>query len=117
MGTQKQIAKEIKEADAEYVLALKGNQGMVHEEVTTYLDDAITRGAKELARHETVEKDHGRLETRRYYQSAALDWFADRKKWEGLQSVGVVEVSRSPSESGRPPRAGWRDHGRRRGRR
>jgi predicted transposase YbfD/YdcC len=94
MGCQKNIAKEIKEADAEYVLALKGNQGTVHEEVTSYLDDAITRGAKELARHETVEKDHGRLEERRYWQSTTLGWFADRAKWEGLQSVGVVEARR-----------------------
>lgn len=44
--------------------------------------------------HETVEKDHGRIETRRYYQSAALDWFADRAAWEGLQSVGMVEAIR-----------------------
>ena len=94
MGCQKNIAKEIKEADAEYVLALKGNHAVVHEEVQSYLDDAITRGAKELVRHETVEKDHGRLETRTYWQSAALDWFADRAQWEGLQSVGVVEARR-----------------------
>ena len=94
MGCQKNIAKEIKEADAEYVLALKGNHAVVHEEVQSYLDDAITRGAKELVRHETVEKDHGRLETRTYWQSAALDWLADRAQWEGLQSVGVVEARR-----------------------
>ena len=43
---------------------------------------------------ETVEKDHGRIETRRYYQSAQLDWFADRSKWEGLRSVGMVEAMR-----------------------
>lgn len=94
MGCQKTIAKEIKEADAEYVLALKGNHEVVHEEVKAYLDDAITRGARELARHETVEKDHGRLETRTYWQSADLEWFADRAKWEGLRSVGVVEARR-----------------------
>ena len=94
MGCQRNIAKEIQEADAEYVLALKGNQGTVHQEVRSYLDDAITRGSKELVRVETVEKDHGRLETRRYWQSDALHWFADRAKWEGLQSVGVVEAVR-----------------------
>ena len=94
MGCQKNIAKEIKEADAEYVLALKGNHETVHEEVKSYLDDAIQRGAKELVRHETVEKDHGRQEERRYWQSADLGWFADRQKWEGLQSVGVVEARR-----------------------
>ena len=76
------------------MLALKGNPGTGHQEVQSYLDEAIQRGAKELIHLETVEKDHGRLETRRDHQSAALDWFADREKWEGLQSVGVVEAVR-----------------------
>lgn len=107
MGTQKKIAKEIIEADADYVLALKGNHETVHEEVKTFLDDALAQTSKPrpvganlstaaatLAVLETVEKDHGRLETRRYYQSGDLDWFADRAKWEGLQSVGMVEAIR-----------------------
>src|SRR5438093_6687522 len=91
MGCQKKIAKEIIEADADYVLALKGNHETVHEEVTTFLDALVTersrpraagvplsKEAANLATCETVEKDHGRLETRRYYQSAEIDWFADR---------------------------------------
>ena len=41
-----------------------------------------------------MAKDHGRLETRRYYQSDYLDWFADKGKWEGLRSVGMVESVR-----------------------
>ena len=41
-----------------------------------------------------MEKDHGRLETRRYYQCAELNWFADLGKWEGLRSVGLVEATR-----------------------
>jgi predicted transposase YbfD/YdcC len=106
LGCQKTIAKEIIEADADYVLALKGNQETVHAEVKSYLDDAIvqqtpaaTRKAKvkpipELAYNETVEKDHGRLEIRRCWQSGRLGWFADRAKWEGWRSVGVVESVR-----------------------
>ena len=104
MGCQKKIAKEIIESDADYVLALKGNQETVHGEVKSYLDDAIAQRAipsaaipprpSPLTFHETVEKDHGRLETRRYWQSQTLDWFADRGKWEGLRSVGVVESVR-----------------------
>lgn len=92
MGCQKAIAKEIKEADAEYVLALKGNQGQTYAEVKSYLDDAIAR--KELACMETVDKGHGRMEVRRYWQSGKLDWFEGRSGWEGLQSVGVVEAVR-----------------------
>jgi predicted transposase YbfD/YdcC len=107
MGCQKKIAQEIIEADADYVLALKGNQETVHEEVKTFLDAALsertaarpvgtklTPGAAKLAVLETVEKDHGRIETRRYYQSAELDWFADHAKWAGLRSVGMVEAIR-----------------------
>jgi len=107
MGCQKKIAKEILEADADYVLALKGNHETVQEEVKRFLAATVAEltqprpvGAKlspaaaNLAVLETVEKDHGRLETRRYYQSTELDWFADRAKWPGLQSVGMVEAIR-----------------------
>ena len=107
MGCQKKIAKEIIEADADYVLALKGNQEKVHEEVKSFLDSTLEqqkqkrpKGAlvpKEVSAlkgRETIEKDHGRMETRRYYQSDYLDWFADKAKWEGLRSVGMVESTR-----------------------
>ena len=94
MGCQRRIAREIQEADAEYVLALKGNQGTAHEEIQSYLDAAIASADPALARCEHVEKGHGRIETRRYWQSADIGWFADRRKWEGLRSVGLVESVR-----------------------
>lgn len=107
MGCQRKIAKEIIEADADYVLALKGNQETVHQEVKSFLDATLEeqkaprakgapapKAASALQAFETVEKDHGRIETRRYYQSDELDWFADRQKWEGLRSVGMVESVR-----------------------
>jgi predicted transposase YbfD/YdcC len=107
MGCHKKMAQEIVEADADYVLALKGNQETVPEEVKSFLDATIaeqqaprpagvkpSKAAATLASVETVEKDPGRLEIRRYSQSDQLDWFADRPKWEGLKSVGVVESIR-----------------------
>jgi len=107
LNCQKNIAKEIKEADADYVLALKGNHETAHEEIQTFLDAALeetlaakppaaklSAGAATLAACETVDKGHGRVETRRYYQSAELDWFADRAAWEGLRTVGMVEARR-----------------------
>ena len=107
MGCQKKIAREIMEADANYVLALKGNHEMVHQEVKTFLEQTIresrerrprgvkpSRAAASLAVLETVDKDHGRFEVRRYYQSSELSWFADLGKWEGLRSVGMVESAR-----------------------
>lgn len=106
MGCQKNIAKEIKEADADYVLALKGNQQTVHHEIATFLDQtgaqatgprptgAVSAVPKSFATKTVVEKDHGRLETREYFQSSDLDWFADKSQWEGLQTVGMVEATR-----------------------
>lgn len=93
MGTQKAIATEICNADADYVLALKGNHGKMHEEVGAFLRDARARGFAGVAHgfHETVEKDHGRIETRRYWITEAIHWFEDRGQWEGLRSVGMVE--------------------------
>jgi len=100
MGCQKKIAREIVDADADYALSLKGNQETVHDEVKSYLDDALARWAKapasvpELDYYETVEKDHGRIETRRFWQSDQTEWFADRGQWEKLRSFGVVESIR-----------------------
>jgi predicted transposase YbfD/YdcC len=106
MGCQKNIAKEIKEADADYVLALKGNQQTVHHEIATFLDQtraqakgprptgAVSAVPTSFATKIVVEKDHGRLETREYFQSSDLDWFADKSQWEGLQTVGMVEATR-----------------------
>ncbi len=98
MGTQKNIAKEISEADADYVLALKGNHSLAHEEVKSFLDDAIERREAHLDTHTTVEKGHGRIETRTYWISEKLDWFAGKSDWEKLRSVGVVESRRDIGE-------------------
>lgn len=92
---QQTIAREIVAADADYVLALKGNQGTAFAEVKAFLDEAIARQEPHLATLETTDKEHGRLEVRRYWQSEKLGWFADRSEWEGLQSVGVVEARRT----------------------
>ena len=110
LGCQKQIAKEIIEADADYVLALKANQETAFDEVQRFLDDAVAQAAAppppgsrerrpQLEFVETVEKDHGRLEIRRYWLSAELDWFADRPKWEGLRTVGLVESVRQEGQA------------------
>jgi predicted transposase YbfD/YdcC len=96
MGCQKDVAKEIHEADAEYVLALKGNQGTLHAEIQEFLDDARTRGFAGVAHQfvETVDKDHGRIETRRYWITEQIDWLADKDQWEALRSIGMVEAVR-----------------------
>ena len=96
MGCQKKIATEICNADADYVLALKGNHETIHEEVKTYLEDAQTNGFAKVpfTYFETVEKEHGRIDTRRYWITGEINWMADLQKWEGLKSLGMVESIR-----------------------
>lgn len=100
MGCQKTIAREIHEADADYVLALKANHEVLHGEIQAFLDDALDHPAHlpEASRHQTVEKDHGRIETRRYLCIGKLDWLADRGRWAALRSVAVVEAERTIGE-------------------
>jgi predicted transposase YbfD/YdcC len=102
MGCQKKIAREIIESDADYVLALKGNQSIAHDEIRSFFDDLIPLNPSltpvatpaGMSCFETVDGGHGRVETRRYWVNSDLDWFEDKGKWEGLQSVGMVESIR-----------------------
>jgi predicted transposase YbfD/YdcC len=96
MGCQKKIATEICNADADYVLALKGNQETIHDEVKSFLEDALANSRPEVpfTHLETVEKEHGRIETRRYSITGKIDWMADRLEWEGLRSIGMCESIR-----------------------
>jgi predicted transposase YbfD/YdcC len=76
MGWQKDLAQEITDQGADDVLALKKNHGHLYEDVTLFLDDARAHDFADLdhAYHETVDGDHGRIETRRYGITSAIDW-------------------------------------------
>jgi predicted transposase YbfD/YdcC len=103
MGCQKDIAAHIIDRHADYVLALKGNHATVHEEVKVFFDAAVpscatqcadTADAKQMDFHQSLDKGHGRIETRRYWQSTDIDWFQDKELWKGLKSFGMVESIR-----------------------
>ena len=66
MGCLPKIAKQIKERDGEYVLALKANQGTMYQDVVDLFDDALATGFADLEHdtHRSVDKGHGRLEHR-----------------------------------------------------
>src|SRR3984885_6409147 len=85
MGTQKAIAEQIVESGADYVLALKGNQGTLHDAVIAYIDKQSQDDfAKAKARrHLTQETGHGREETRRYIQMPAPETLSGLELWKG----------------------------------
>jgi predicted transposase YbfD/YdcC len=106
MGCQKEIAAQIIEKGADYVLALKGNQEAALKEFTQYFNYVLSedregampeRKAKPgtMSFCQSVEKGHGRLDVRRYWHSSDIAWFKDRTRWPGLQSAGMVESERT----------------------
>jgi hypothetical protein len=86
------VAGQIIRAGADYVLALKDNHPTLHEEVALWLETGVAQGRLEV--QETVEKDHARVEVRRYSLSADIGWLASRQDWSGLAAVGRVESIR-----------------------
>lgn len=100
MGCQKEIARQIIEQEGDYVLGLKGNQGTLCEEVRLFFEDAREHGfgAIPFRYQKTVEKDHGRIETRHYWLVEQIDWLDGKEKWAGLHSIGMVESLRRIGE-------------------
>jgi hypothetical protein len=92
MGCQKHIARTLIEAEADYLLALKENHKRLCEDVRLWLETETATGR--LPVHETVDKDHGRIEIRRCSLSAQIDWLAQKPEWKGLAAMGRVESTR-----------------------
>ena len=96
MGCQKEIAAKIIAKDADYVLALKGNQGSLREDVQLFFEAHRVSPFKDIAvsRHQTLEKSHGRIESRAYTALDQIDWLKARHNWAGLKSIVMVESVR-----------------------
>jgi predicted transposase YbfD/YdcC len=88
MGTQTGIAKKIREKNADYVLGLKGNQGILHKDVKLYFAD---RGlAKGCAYTAKKEKARGGIEKREYWTTGDVSWLSQLDEWAGLKSIGMT---------------------------
>lgn len=92
MGTQKEIAEKIIEKDADYILSLKENQKTLYNEVKLYLDDIVKDRdvIESLNYHKTVEKGHGRLETRKCVISEEIGWLTSKTEWCGMHGIGAI---------------------------
>jgi predicted transposase YbfD/YdcC len=96
MGCQREIARKVIDKKADYVLALKGNQGSLREDVELFADEQKANGFKDtkITQHQTVDADHGRIETRTYTVIHDVAWLQERHQWPGLQGVVMVESQR-----------------------
>ncbi len=101
MGCQRAIAEQIHEGGGDYILAVKDNQKTLHDDLKLLFDDAIEHGFEGMSRdiHETVEKGHGRIETRKVWVTREVDWLRERGDWVGLRSAVRVETRREVLDS------------------
>jgi predicted transposase YbfD/YdcC len=91
LNCQRAIAQQIVDQGGDYALALKDNQKTLHDDVRLFLDDPATTG---LARAQTIDADHGRIETRAAAVSANIDWLRQSHDWPGLRAIAKIERSR-----------------------
>lgn len=100
MGTQKEIAAAIAGRRADYVLALKGNQGTLHDDVGRYFADSEL--VKECAVHAETDAGHGRVEERTCRASGDTAWLGQSHPgWTGLTTIAAVTAIRTDKKTAR----------------
>jgi predicted transposase YbfD/YdcC len=99
MGCQRDIARKIIDKKADYVLALKGNQGSLREDVEVFVAEQNAAGFKEteISQDRTIDADRDRIETRTTTVIHDVEWLQKRHDWPGLKAIVMVESCREIS--------------------
>jgi len=92
MGCQTEIAQKIVDADADYCLAVKGNQPTLQQGIADFFNDHLEDdfARTKVRRHETHEKGHGRKEARYYFVCPVPQDLPDRSRWRRLKAIGIA---------------------------
>ncbi len=96
MGCQRDIARKIVDKKADYLLALKGNQGTLRDDVALFVAEQKAKGFSDttISQDQTVDGDHGRIETRTTTVIHDVDWLSKHHDWPGLNGIVIVESTR-----------------------
>ncbi len=95
MGCQQNIASLIIEKEADYVLAVKGNQGHLHDDIQEAFEQE-----KALVSDTQINTGHGRIEKRTCSIITNTDWICKKDKWEGLQTLIRIQSERTQKATG-----------------
>lgn len=95
MGCQQQIAEKIVEQKADYVLAVKQNQGHLLDDITEAFEQC-----PQAASHSSLEKSHGRIEKRTCKVITDMGWICKSENWAKLQSIICIESHRTVIATG-----------------
>jgi len=96
IGCQRDISQKIINKEGDYVLTLKKNQESLHEDVKIFVDEQKDKKFEDtkISHHRTIEKDHGRIETRDITVIHDIEWLQKRHQWPGLNAIVVIESER-----------------------
>ena len=94
MGCQREICKKIIEAEADYTISLKGNQGTLHDDVKAVFD----RSGVKTVHYSTRGEGHGRIEERHVLVTSDIAEIKEKHEWPGLKSIGLVQSIRTIGE-------------------
>lgn len=98
IGCQTAIARKIVDKDADYVLALKGNQGTLHQDISLFFKEQAGRGFADARfdHHATADAGHGRIEERDCWVTDDIDWLRDAHAgWPALRSIVMIRARRT----------------------
>lgn len=84
LGCQKKIAQTIIAEEADYVLQVKNNQRELRENIALFFQGP-NHGPFDTC--QTVDGEHGRIETRRYYTTGQIGWLPGKAEWPGINSI------------------------------
>ena len=103
MGCQFSIGDQIVEAKADYVLALKGNQGEFHDDIKLFLDTHLKSGFTDVEHtvFKSVDGEHGRIEQRTVWLTKDTQWLIERHpRWQSVKAIAVVNSIREVKGKG-----------------
>jgi predicted transposase YbfD/YdcC len=87
MGCQKKITRTIMDEKADYVIQVKDNQQTLHEDISLYFKDPDKTQSDFF---QTVDGEHGRIETRSYTTTSDIEWYQEKHLWAGLKTICKV---------------------------
>lgn len=93
MGCQKAIAKQIIDKKGDYVFSLKGNYSNLHDQIKLFFKDTSNE-LPEFNTFDSIDGDHGRIETRRYVTCSDINWLQGKEHWAGLKTITKVQRER-----------------------
>ena len=84
MGCQKKITQTIIDAEADYVIQVKDNQKNLHEDIALFFQEPANGPFESF---DTVDGEHGRIETRRYFTTDDIGWLPGKDEWTGIKTI------------------------------